>query len=266
MFVWDPALLAVILLLGAVFGSAATVFCYRIPREIPLGLFSNVRSRCPSCETVIPWHRNVPLLSYLVLRGRCGSCQAPIPLRYFLIELLTTLLFGATYLVYANSTQPLVETWAWWAELVKLLYFAFSIVCIVFIDIEFRIIPDRFSLGNWIVALVASFVWSEPPIWDSLLGCLFGFGVFFLLAWGFERLKGKEGLGFGDVKMMGWLGAWVGFWAVPFTILSASITGLLAGVVAMRTSRDGLSTAIPFGPFLAIGAYASWALKTLGLF
>lgn len=90
-----------------------------------------------------------------------------------------------------------------------------------------------------------------------------GFGMFFLMAWGYEKLKGMKSLGFGDVKMMGWLGACLEFRECPLT---ASITGLLAGLIAMRASKEGFKTAIPFGPFLAFGAYLTWALQALGYF
>ena len=250
-------------LLGLVFGSFATVLCYRIPREIPLGLTSHARSRCTECQGIIPWYRNIPLFSYISLRGRCATCQAPISWKYPIIELTTAIFFVLTYAIHSHSAQ-VVEDFAYWAELVKLLYFTLSLVAIVFIDLEFRIIPDRFSIGNWIVALVAAALWQEPPLLYSLLGGAFGFGVFFLLAWVYEKYKGVEGLGFGDVKMMGWLGSWIGVFGVPFVILIASLSGLLVGLLTLRSSKQGLQTAIPFGPFLAAGAYLAWALQALG--
>jgi len=263
---YDPLTLLAVTVLGWLMGSFNTAFCYRVPREIPLGLTSNQRSKCPACDKVIPWHNNIPIFSYLLLKGKCSQCSAKIPLRYFFIEVSTLIAFVATYFIYANSINRPVGQAEDWAELVKVLYFSFSLVATVFIDIEFRIIPDRFSIGNWVIALAAAALWSSPDITSSLAGCALGFGMFFLMAWGYEKLKGVEGLGFGDVKMMGWLGAWLGATGVPFTILVASITGLVAGLIAMRASKEGFKTAIPFGPFLAIGAYLTWALQSLGLF
>ncbi|MBS1982781.1 MAG: prepilin peptidase [Bdellovibrionales bacterium] len=260
--VWLGALY--VFILGLCFGSFATVLCYRIPRDIPLGLFSHRRSACPGCGKIITPRHNIPLLSYILQRGRCAECGMNISGRYPLIEVTTAICFVATYLAFLQSNTLPVEGWAWWAELVKVLYFTLSLVAIVFIDIEFRIIPDRFSLGNWGVALAAAVLWGSPSWELAVLGSLFGFGSFYLLAWVYERFKGIEGLGFGDVKMMGWLGAWLGILATPYVILLASFTGLAVGIIAMRTSKDGLQTAIPFGPFLAAGAYAVWILQCLG--
>jgi leader peptidase (prepilin peptidase)/N-methyltransferase len=257
--------LPIFLALGAIFGSLNTAFCYRIPREIPLGLFEKTRSECPHCKRVIPLKWNIPLFSYLFLRGRCGWCRGEIPLRYFLIELSTTLLFGLTWVLHSGSSHLPTSEIAAWAELAKVLWFAFSLVAVIFIDVEFRIIPDRFSIGNTAVALAAALLWGNPPILESILGAALGFGAFFLMSWGYEKLRGEEGLGFGDVKMMAWLGAWTGFASVPFIILVASLTGLAAGLLAMRRSSDGFKTAIPFGPFLAAAGYAAWALHTLDL-
>lgn len=256
-------------LLGLIFGSFATVLCYRIPRDIHLGLFSHVRSCCAECQKVIPWYRNVPLVSYLLQRGRCAQCQAPISVRYPLIEFSTALFFLLTYAIHSHSVGAQAELRdmqdpLYYAELVKVLYFTLSLVVVVFIDIEFRIIPDRFSIGNWVVATLAALLWHSPSLVESLAGGALGFGIFFLLAWGYEKLKGIEGLGFGDVKMMGWLGAWIGVFGVPFVILIASLSGLIVGLLTMRSSKDGLQTAIPFGPFLAMGAYIAWALQSLG--
>jgi leader peptidase (prepilin peptidase)/N-methyltransferase len=255
-----------VVLAGWLLGSFCTVLAYRIPREIPLGLFSHTRSRCPKCDCQIPWHHNVPLFAYLALKGKCANCGVKIPTRYFLIELSTVLLFALTYIIYESSAQKPLDSVVYWAELVKLLYFTLALIATTFIDLEFRIIPDRFSLGNWVVALAASFLWGQPDLLDAILGGLIGFGAFYLLAWGYKKIKGIDGLGFGDVKMMGWLGAWVGALAVPFVILIASVTGLIAGVLVMLRSKEGMQTAIPFGPFLALGAYIAWVFSALGYF
>lgn len=257
--------LIVVALFGLCMGSLATVLCYRIPREIPLGLTSHRRSSCPHCGKTIPAYRNIPLLSYVLQKGKCAECHKAIDWRYPAIEMLTTVLFVVSYYVMVRSGQLPFETFAHWAEVAKVLYFTLSLVVVIFIDIEFRIIPDRFSLGNWGIALLASFLWSSPPIWMSLAGCLFGFGSFFVMAWTYEKWKGIEGLGLGDVKMMGWIGAWLGLYSVPFVILSASLTGLAVGILAMRRSKDGLQTAIPFGPFLAVGAYVAWILQSFDI-
>lgn len=256
---------AFIALLGLIFGSFAMVLIYRIPREIPVGLFSRTRSFCPKCEKKIPAWRNIPLLAFFLAKGRCGECGEPISRRYPLVEALCSVLFVITFEVYRRSPSMPMEDTIRWVELVKNLYFTFSLLVIVFIDLDFRIIPDRFSIGNWVIAGAAAVLWGYPSWIEALFGCLFGFGSFWLMAWGYEKWKGVEGLGFGDVKMMGWLGAWLGIFAVPFVILTASLSGLVAGLLTMRRSGDGLQTAIPFGPFLALGAYVAWILLTLGI-
>ena len=133
-----------------------------------------------------------------------------------------------------------------------------------FIDLEHRIIPDRFSFGGWILALGAAALWGVPDIYSSLAGGIFGAGSFWFMAWAYEKWKGVEGLGFGDVKMMGWLGSWIGFFGVPWIILVGSLSGLVVGLIAMRKSKDGMQTAIPFGPFLALGAYSAWIVWAMG--
>ncbi len=261
----DPLMLAIWLIAGALLGSFATMMVHRIPREIPLGLFPpHHRSICPQCEKVIPWYRNIPILGFLMGRGRCSHCQKKIPIRYLVIEITTCLLFGFNYVLCENSPLRPGEDLGFYLDLFKNQAFTLALITTFFIDIDFRIIPDRFSLGGWVVALIFAGVVGSPPFLESLLGGLLGFGLFFGMALFYLKWKKIEGLGMGDVKMMGWVGSWVGFFAVPFVILFASITGLIAGLLAMRHSKEGLRTAIPFGPFIALGTYFCWVLLMVG--
>jgi leader peptidase (prepilin peptidase)/N-methyltransferase len=251
--------------LGLLFGSFANVCIHRIPREIPLGLKSHGRSFCPHCESKVRWRDNVPVLSYILLNGRCRDCKQPISRRYPLVEILMALLFALTAGLYAYAREGSgLEPARYWAILVVQLYFVFALVVTTFVDLDFRIIPDRFSWGGWVVALVASVALGEPFWLSSLAGGLMGFGLFFVMAWGYEKWKGIEGLGFGDVKMMGWLGSWLGFESVPLIIMGASLSGLVVGLWAARRSDEGLQAAIPFGPFLALAAYGAWVARMLG--
>ncbi len=252
-------------ILGLIVGSFNSLMVYRIPREIPLGLFSHTRSFCPNCKKQIPIFRNIPVLGFFLGKGKCSSCKKPISKVYPTVEILTALSFLVTYYVLLHSASRPVEELEFFLELGKNFIFNTTLIATIFIDLEFRIIPDRFSLGGWVMALLCSALWGVPPFLHSLAGGLMGFGIFFVMAWGYERLKKVEGLGFGDVKMMGWLGSWLGIFTVPFVILISSLTGLVAGLIAMRSSQDGLKTAIPFGPFLAIGAYVVWVLMNLGI-
>jgi leader peptidase (prepilin peptidase)/N-methyltransferase len=252
-------------LLGLVFGSFTTMMIHRIPREIPLGLFSHHWSQCPNCGKRIPFSLNLPVLGYFLAKGRCAACRKKISVRYPIVEFITGALFLLTYEISLRSVMRPPEELAFYLELTKNLGFVVALVATVFIDFDFRIIPDRFSIGCWVVAVLGSLFWGTPPIVHSVMGGLMGFGIFFLMSWGYEKLKGIEGLGFGDVKMMGWLGSWLGIFAVPLVILIASLTGLLAGILAMRKGKEGLKTAIPFGPFLALGAYFVWIMMNLGI-
>jgi leader peptidase (prepilin peptidase)/N-methyltransferase len=248
--------------LGLVFGSFANVLIHRIPREIPLGLFKNQRSACPQCGKRIAWYHNIPLFSYFQLKAKSACCKKPIAWRYPLVEFLCLFFSVLTFHFFLQSREWDLYNWHFYAQLLFELYFVYCLVVIIFIDLDFRIIPDRFSVGNWLVALVYVFAFQESWV-EFLLGGVFGAGIFFLLAWGYEKWKGVEGLGMGDVKMMGWLGTWLGFSAVPLLVLLASASGLLVGLWAMRKSKDGLQTAIPFGPFLALGAYLAWLFQNL---
>jgi leader peptidase (prepilin peptidase) / N-methyltransferase len=263
----DPleiALLVVVSGLGLLLGSFGNAAIHRIPREIPLGLFSHTRSKCPKCESLIRAKHNIPILSYFLLGGRCADCREDISVRYPVVEFLSTLLFfGATFMFIR------VRGFSWGydalgSELLFLglqIYFLWSLLVVTYIDIDFRIIPDRFSLGNWGLAVAAALYFDDPGLWPGLFGGLLGFGMFFLLAWGYEKLKGVEGLGFGDVKMMGWLGTWLGLEWVPFIIFVASVSGLVVGLIQMRKSKEGLQSALPFGPFLAFATLVAWCLK-----
>jgi leader peptidase (prepilin peptidase) / N-methyltransferase len=263
----DPleiALLVVVSGLGLLLGSFGNAAIHRIPREIPLGLFSHTRSKCPKCANLIRAKHNIPLLSYFLLQGRCADCREDISVRYPVVEFLSTLLFfGATFIFIRFRGF----SWGYDAlgpELLFLglqIYFLWSLLVVTYIDIDFRIIPDRFSLGNWGLAAAAALYFDDPGLWPALFGGLLGFGMFFLLAWGYEKLKGVEGLGFGDVKMIGWLGTWLGLEWVPFIIFVGSVSGLVVGLIQMRKSQEGLQSALPFGPFLAFAALVAWCLK-----
>jgi len=249
---------------GLLMGSFGNAAIYRIPREIPLGLFSHTRSRCPQCDTQLRAIDNIPVFSFLFLRGKCAHCRSKISFRYPVVELLGALLFGAAAVVFVRyrgfswGYKALPEEMIFFAVQV---YFLWSLLVTTYIDIDFRIIPDRFSLGNWALAALVCLIFKDPSPLQGILGGLVGFGLFYSLAWGYEKYKGIEGLGFGDVKMLGWLGTWLGLEWVPFIIFVASVTGLILGLIQMRKGGDGLQSALPFGPFLAFAALLAWFLK-----
>lgn len=256
-------ILLLLFIFGLLFGSFGGMAAYRIPRELPLGMKEKTRSFCTKCKSKIFWYDNIPVFSYLFLGGKCRKCKKEISIVYPLIEILVATSFVFVGWIYLWSPQADLYTQIMFFSD---LYFFWTLVVLTFINLEFRIIPDRFSLGNWAIAvLIAVFNWFkfDAPLTDALLGGALGFGLFFSIGWFYEKLKKVEGLGFGDVKMMGWLGTWLGITGLPVLVLTASLTGLLVGVIVMIKEKGNLKTAIPFGPFLALGAVVVWTLKKL---
>lgn len=248
---------------GACIGSFLNVCIHRLPADESV---VRPRSRCPRCGTAIAWHDNVPILSWALLRARCRGCAAPISARYPLVE-------GATGLL------AVLTLWRYGAEPIALAVFAFAaaLLLVTFIDLDHRFIPDEVSLPGVLVGLGVSLLPGGVGLADAALGALLGGGLLWLVAFGYERATGREGMGYGDVKLLAMIGAFLGWQAIPAVILVASFTGSLAGLAAMldRRGRHRLGrvrrrfgvpgvlvslrrasrrTEIPFGPFLALGA------------
>ncbi len=229
-------------LFGLCIGSFLNVCIYRIPASKSI---SHPRSSCTSCNELIPFYDNIPVLSYILLRGKCRFCREPISLRYPIIEMLTGLFALITVLKYGASLEALI-------------YFVFIAVLLVitFIDIDHQIIPNVISLPGIPIFFLASFGLPKINYLDSLIGILAGGGSLFLVAWTYHLITKKEGMGFGDVKLLAMMGAVIGLRGVLFTIFVGSLVGTLAGALVMIKSRKGMKQKIPFGPFLAIGGIA----------
>jgi len=225
---------------GLCMGSFLNVCIYRIPAQKSI-VFPG--SACPNCGSAIRFYDNIPLLSYFSLGGKCRQCQTPISFRYPLIELLTGAFSLGLYLKFGLSIETLV-------------YFLFICVLIVitFIDIDHRIIPDRMTLPGILVFFIAAFAIPSLSWIDSLLGIVIGGGSLFLVAVVYHLLAHKEGMGGGDIKLLAMIGALVGWKGVFFTIFVSSAVGTLAGLIIMIITRQNLKLAVPFGPFLSIGA------------
>lgn len=231
-------------LVGLVLGSFYNVCIYRYVAEVPLN--KPRRSFCPSCKKSLAWYENIPLLSYWVLGGRCRHCKTRISPRYFVVELIS-LFWAVALAVKMGVTIP-------W-----LVFMVFGGLFIVgsFIDFELYILPDRITLGGTILALVIKGLLGWGALKIALVGAGVGGGVFWLLQQFYRIVRKEEGLGTGDVKLMLLIGALVGPWGLPFTVLSASVTALVGSIVYMRMpDSKGLKTRIPFGPFLCMGAMA----------
>ena len=233
----DVFLVATLFLFGAIFGSFANVLIYRMPRGESVVWPG---SRCQSCKTPIRWYHNIPVFSWFLLRGRCASCKAPYSFRYPFVELLMGLLF-------ASAGYSLGLHWT----LIEALLFIFALVSASFIDIDHMILPDKFTLSGIVIGLVGAALNPERSFLDAVYGVLMGSGFLWAVAYLYFVFRGREGMGGGDIKLLGWIGAVLGWKAVPVVILVSSIAGAVFGVALALRSKDGMSKAIPFGPYLA---------------
>ena len=235
-----------VFVLGAIIGSFLNVCIYRIPAGKSI---VSPPSSCPYCGHRIRWFQNVPILSYLLLGGKCASCHARISLRYPFIEALTGILFVLTLYYFGFSAATLI----YWL-------FLSALVSITFIDLDHQIIPDVISLPGILVGFICSFFLPWLTWLDSLLGILIGGGILLAIAWFYEKLAKREGMGGGDIKLLGMLGAFLGWKAVLPIIFLASLSGTLVGVPLMLFQKGDTKLAIPFGPFLAFAAtvYLFW--------
>ncbi|HDZ8828800.1 TPA: prepilin peptidase [Aeromonas dhakensis] len=202
------------------------------------------RSACPHCGHAITAMENIPLLSWLWLKGRCRECQAPISARYPLVELLTALLS----LVVAATFPP---SWG----LLAALLLTWVLVALTFIDLDKMLLPDQLTLpllwGGLLFNLAGGFV----PLADAVIGAMAGYLVLWSLYWAFKLLTGKEGMGYGDFKLLAALGAWLGWQALPIVLLLSSLVGAIIGISLILLRNHHQNKPIPFGPYLAIAGW-----------
>jgi leader peptidase (prepilin peptidase) / N-methyltransferase len=246
-------------LFGLMVGSFLNVCIHRLPRHESIAFPG---SHCTTCGRAIKWYQNVPVLSWLLLRGKCAGCGERISLIYPLVELLTGAVFAVHYLRFG---------WEW--LLVPRLLFACALIVLAFIDLRHRILPNPITLGGIVIGLLFSVVF--PPGWQSaLIGVLLGGGLLFLIGEVYFRLRGIEGMGMGDVKMLGMIGAFLGWQAVVVTMVLASFGGAIVGMVMMGTQKGDMKYALPFGTFLSAAALVAslfgdsmvqWYLTLAGL-
>ena len=225
--------------LGLVVGSFLNVCIYRLPRGESLAWPA---SHCTTCNRTLRWYENVPVFSWAVLRGRCRTCRSRISTRYPIVELTTGALFLAGY--FAFGLTPL---------LAARLLFACAMVVLFAIDLEHQILPNEITLPGIVIGFLFSL--ALPPGWrSSLIGLLVG-GLFpFLIAEAYLRIRGREGMGMGDFKMLAMVGAFLGWPLVWVTLILACILGVVIGGGALLISRRGMATRIPFGTFIAVAA------------
>jgi len=227
---------------GAVVGSFLNVCIFRIPAQ---GSIVKPLSQCPQCHHPIRFYDNIPLISFFVLRGKCRNCGRPISWRYPLVELITAvfaLLLFAKFHVSINF----------------LIFFIFTAVLIViaFIDLDHQIIPDVITLpGIPIFFLLAVFVVKVPWL-EALIGLLIGGGVLLAIAFIYELLTKREGMGGGDIKLLAMIGGFLGWKSLIFILLFSSLLGAIVGIAVMIIKKQDMKYAVPFGPFLSAAAVA----------
>jgi len=226
-------------LFGLVIGSFLNVCIHRLPRRLSL---SSPPSRCGACGTQVEWRDNVPVLSYLLLAGRCRHCQAGISVVYPIVELATMALFLVHLAVFGLTPLAAVRV-----------VFACAMLVLFFIDLEHQILPNVITLPGVVAGLVAS-LFVPPGIASSLLGALLGGGVLWAIAEIYVRVRGIEGMGMGDVKMLGMIGAFLGAPLMGLTLVLSSFAGALVGIALMAGGRGDLQRKLPFGTFLAAAA------------
>jgi len=237
-----------VFLTGLCIGSFLNVCIWRIPRDESIVWPG---SHCPACgHAIAPWD-NVPLLSWLLLNGKCRHCKAPISPRYFVVELLTGALFAGLWLVHG-----------WSALTPPYLVFTGALILGTFVDFDHLILPDRVTIGGMIAGPLLSFaipalqgqVERVPALVQSLIGLALGYGLLWLVATIGRLVLRREAMGFGDVKLLGAIGACLGWQAVLFVVFVSSLTGTLLGLALIAVGQKELQSKIPYGPHLALAA------------
>lgn len=225
---------------------SAELLGVKIDEPAPITL-STPRSRCPSCGHQIAWHENIPVLSYLRLGGKCAECKTPISKRYPAIEILTALLFAACGVHFGAQPTTLL-----WCGLVA------TLVALAFIDLDTQFLPDSLTLPLlWAGIASAAFGWIPVSLRDSVLGAIAGYLSLWFVFHAYRIIRGREGMGAGDFKLLAALGAWMGWLAIPSIILLSSAVGAIIGVALIALRSHDRDVPIPFGPYLAGGGVAA---------
>jgi len=258
----EPALFTgLVFLFGLLVGSFLNVVIHRLPKmmeaewhgqcaelrgeTVPQASPYNLllpRSACPQCGHQITALENIPLLSWLWLRGRCSACRTPISARYPLVELLTALLSAAVAWKWGLSVQTLGALLLVWA-----------LVALAFIDLDTTLLPDDLTLPLLWLGLLFNLGNTYASLPDAVIGAMAGYLVLWSVYWLFKLATGKEGMGFGDFKLLAAIGAWLGWQMLPVTILLSSVVGAVIGIAMIVLVKHDRRVPIPFGPYLAGG-------------
>ncbi|MDD2934233.1 MAG: prepilin peptidase [Methylotenera sp.] len=252
-------------IIGLMVGSFLNVVIYRLPKmmerewhnnclelqgkEIPAQTsytLSKPRSACPKCDHKITALENIPVLSYLILRGRCRDCKTPISLRYPLIETLTGALIGLISWKFGYSSTALFAS-----------IFTFALIALTFIDFDTQLLPDDITLPLLWLGLLFNLNFGFTDLKSAVIGAAAGYLILWSVYWLFKLIRGKEGMGYGDFKLLAAIGAWFGWKLLPAVILLSSTLGALIGIALIVLTKRGKEVPMPFGPFLAIGGIAA---------
>ena len=256
----DPAVFAATAgLFGLIVGSFLNVVIHRLPKimemdwqcqcaelrgeEVPvteLLTLSTPRSRCPHCGHRITALENIPIISWLILRGKCSGCSEPISIRYPIVEAVTGLLtaFAAWHFGFG------------WAAAGAIL-FIWAMVALTGIDFDTQLLPDSITLPLIWLGLLFNLTGTYTSLSSAVIGAVAGYLSLWSVYWGFKLATGKEGMGFGDFKLLAAIGAWLGWQMLPLTILLSSFVGAVVGVALIVLAKRGRNVPIPFGPYLA---------------
>ncbi|HWH42556.1 MAG TPA: A24 family peptidase [Usitatibacter sp.] len=256
-----PWLAVAVGLLGLCVGSFLNVVIHRLPkmmearwradcaelegREVPAAEPYNLvrpNSSCPACGTEIRAWQNIPIVSWLLLRGKCAACGVRISARYPLVEAFTGLVSAGIAWHFGYSWQLLAG-----------LGFAWALVALTFIDFDTQLLPDDITLPLCWAGLLVNVPAAFVPLHSAVLGAVGGYLVLWSVYWGFRILAKKEGMGYGDFKLLAAIGAWTGWQVLPVVIVASAGVGAIVGSLVLWLSRRGADTRIPFGPYLALG-------------
>ena len=269
--------LSLVAILGLLVGSFLNVVIFRLPvilkrqwktdcisfltqeNETTLDTTANIeqpfnlvvpRSRCPHCGHLITALENIPLLSYLVLQGRCRECKTPISIRYPLIEFISATLVVLVAWNFGFSLQAAMAMLLTWA-----------LICLTFIDYDHQYLPDNITLPFLWLGLFLNINGLYVDLTSAVLGAIIGYLILWLVYQLFKRITGKEGMGYGDFKLLAMLGAWLGWQALPAIILISTLVGSVIGISLIVFKKHHKDHPIPFGPYLAI---AGWIVLLWG--
>ena len=260
-FFSEPAIfIPIISLLGLFVGSFLNVVIYRLPKmlerewqqqaaelrgevipDLPAMNLATPRSCCPNCHHQIQAIDNIPVISYLFLRGRCRHCQTTIGKRYPVVEFITAALSGFVAWHFGFSIAT-----------VGALLFLWSIMALTFIDFDTQLLPDTITLPLLWLGLLFNINGTFVPLSTAVIGAATGYLILWSIYWLFKLTTGKEGMGYGDFKLLAAIGAWLGWKMLPLTILLSSLVGAIIGIGLIMFAKHGRNTPIPFGPYLAI--------------